>query len=550
MNRDKNLESIFLIILLAVCATTFFYRLDVLPLLDRDEGLHAVTSKEMVLTGDWVTTRFNGVNFYDKPVLFNWLVALSFQALGFTEFAARLPAALLALGCVIVTYLMGRKMYDPAAGFIGAIILATSPELITLARTVVHDIALLFCITLALYFFYRVIAASGAPILSDLVIFYAALGAAVLAKGPIGAMLPGAIVVVFLVTTRRWDLIGKLRLPLGAMIILAVAAPWYIAISWRNSDYLDYFVRLNLNYFFSPKVTHARPFYYYLPILLGGFSPWSVFLPLAMVRLLGRKAGRIDNRPLFLAIWFAVILLFFSTASSKLGTYILPLFPPAALLVGILWRELLYDPTTSLRKGFGYSYLPLALTCALALGYAVFAPPTILVQRYGLDLSAINVLLVCSVVIAGYSLFLLFRGYDRAFFCANAGWVIVMIPLLSVWVLPSMIPFRTSQRLARKVDTLLAPGQPLVFFGSRRDTALFYTNRKGLYLKSTEQLRKILQSSPGQLVIIDDKQLRRHPDIQRTTQIVDREGDAVLITAVTVKEASHRGPLAPTKPGP
>ena len=122
-------EKALVLVLLAVCLTLFFFRLGSIPLFDRDEGLHAVTSKEMVLSGDWITTKFNGQNFYDKPVFFDWLVALSFEVLGFTELAARLPAALLGLGCVIVTYLLGRKMYNPVTGFLGGMILATSPSL-------------------------------------------------------------------------------------------------------------------------------------------------------------------------------------------------------------------------------------------------------------------------------------------------------------------------------------------------------------------------------------------------------------------------------------
>jgi 4-amino-4-deoxy-L-arabinose transferase-like glycosyltransferase len=543
-------ERVLTAILLVVCAVTFFFGLGGLPILDRDEGLHAVTSKEMVLTGDWVTTKFNGRNFYDKPVFFNWLVALSFKALGFTEFAARLPAALLGLGCVLITYFLGRKMYDPLAGFLGGMILATSPMMIALSRSVVHDISLLFFITLALFCFYCAYAGEQRTRSNALYVFYAALGCAALSKGPIGLILPGTIILLFLALTKKLSFIKDLRLPVGAVIVLAVAAPWYILISLRNSDYVDYFVRLNFSYFFSSRVLHARPFYYYVPILFGGFSPWSFFLPFAIVAALRRTEKKLDERALFLILWCAVIYLFFSFASSKLGTYILPLFPAAALLVGVLWRQLLIAPSASLRKGFFYSFVPLVAIFLLALGYLHVAPPTILVQRYGLDHDIIKGVLYLIVGILGIALVSFLGRYHRTFFLAHAAVVILtMIPLYQK-ILPSMVPLRSSKIIAQKADGMLAPGEPLIFFDERRDSALFYTNRKGLFLKNPADLVRLLKSSNDKVAIVDEKQLQRFPVINSAAKIIAREGDALLMTARTDSESPALSALPDSQPRP
>src|SRR5512135_3040285 len=112
MNMKKAFFHLFLLLLL--CFALFFFRLGARPLWDVDEGMHASTSKDMVLSGDWVTPTFNGQNFYDKPVLHNWFVAVSFLVFGFTESAARLPSAILGLGGVLLTYLLGRKMFGPS----------------------------------------------------------------------------------------------------------------------------------------------------------------------------------------------------------------------------------------------------------------------------------------------------------------------------------------------------------------------------------------------------------------------------------------------------
>ncbi|MEN8809150.1 MAG: glycosyltransferase family 39 protein, partial [Desulfobacterales bacterium] len=337
LGNRRQREMVYLAILVLLCLVLFFLFLGNRPLWDVDEGMHAATSKDMILSGDWITPQLNGENFYDKPVLFNWLVAISLLVFGFTEFAARLPAAVLGTGSVLVTYFLGRRLFSPTVGFLGGVILATGVEFIILSRVVVHDIALTLFVTLALTFFYRGFTdTSGRK--SVWLLFYAALGLAVLAKGPIGVLLPGLIIFLFLVIKRRLNIIRDMQLGWGILIFLAVAAPWYVLIMLKNNDYAGYFfIQQNLAYFFSGESRHPRPFYYYFPTLMGGFFPWSLFLPAALFRALRRGFGQTEDGTLFLMLWFGAVFLFFSTASSKLSTYILPLFPAVSLLTAALW---------------------------------------------------------------------------------------------------------------------------------------------------------------------------------------------------------------------
>ena len=153
---DKKMlkrETYLVLILLGVCLILFFFHLGTRPLWDREEGKHATTSKEMVLNSDWVTTTLNGETFYDKTVLHNWFVALCYLVFGFTEFAARLPAAVLGLGCVMVTYLLGRRIFGPTTGFLAGMVLATSGLFISISRSVVHDISLVFLFPLPYFSF-------------------------------------------------------------------------------------------------------------------------------------------------------------------------------------------------------------------------------------------------------------------------------------------------------------------------------------------------------------------------------------------------------------
>ncbi len=316
--KTWSIEIYFVPLLLLLCGVLFFAFLGDRPLWDIDEGMHAVTSKEMVLTGDWVTPYFNGEKFYDKPPLFNWLVALSFLVFGFTEFAARLPAALLGTGCVLLTYFAGRRMFSPVVGFLGAAILASSVEFIIMSTVVVHDISLTFCVTLAMFLFFAGYK-NRAHRRQYLLWGYAAIGMSVVAKGPIGLIMPMMVVGLFLISQRNLKFVKEMRVGWGLLIFLAVASPWYILMDIRNPDYTDYFLwQQNFGNFLSEaKSRHPEPFYYYIPVLLGGFWPWSFFLPAALISSFRSGLGKIRPEKVYLMIWLGCIFLFFSAAASS-----------------------------------------------------------------------------------------------------------------------------------------------------------------------------------------------------------------------------------------
>jgi len=265
-------------------------------------------------------------DFHDKPILHNWLVSISFLIFGFTGFAARLPAAILGLGGVLTAYLLGRRMFGAAAGLLSGAILATSVEYTMLSRFVVHDISLCFFMTLAMFFFYEGFVDERHRRRS-FILFYASLGFAVLAKGPVGVVLPGCIIGLFLMLKRKLSFLKEMEMAWGILIFLAVAAPWYVLISMRDSDYGWYFfIHNNLMRFLNPRAQHHQPFYYYFLAFSGGFFPWSCFLPLPMVQAFRGPFKRINEGTLYLLLWFSVIFIFFSAASSKLSTYVLPYF--------------------------------------------------------------------------------------------------------------------------------------------------------------------------------------------------------------------------------
>jgi len=522
----KN-EVFLILILIALCLTLFFFRLGARPLWDIDEGKHAVTSKEMILSEDWISPKFNGEPFYDKPVFHNWLVALAFLAFGFTEFAARLPAAVLGSGCVMVTYLLGRKMFHPTVGFLAAVILATSVEFIILSRTVVHDISLVFFLTLALYLFY-IGYKDNRHRKRNLLLFYGALGFAVLSKGPIGLALPAMIIGLYLIVERNLKFVMKMQIGWGILIFLAVASPWYILISLKNPDYAGYFfVEQNLGSFLSSKPRHPNPFYHYIPVLFGGFFPWSCFLPLALIYAVRRKFESIHESTAFLVIWFGIVFIFFSIAGSKLATYILPLFPAASLLVALCWQELLNSPTAKIRNGFLYSFLPVVVIFLAAIIYLWVYPLVEMEYSAGITLGQIYFLAIWLVICIVLAFLFLLRKKNHAFFISIAGMTVSAILLFLLMIVPSVNPYRSTKQLSQKYDQLIPANEKLVFYRRIRESALFYSHRRAQVLKTAEQLKDYLASDQRVYAITTRKRLAR---LSFGPYVVERQGDKLLIS--------------------
>ena len=531
MNDDRSrIQPAHLVILLMLGLTLFFFRLGDRPLWDTDEGMHAATSKDMVISGDYITPRLNGESFYDKPVLFNWFAAAAMRVFGFTEFAARLPAALLGLGTVLLTYLFGRRMFNPTVGLLGGVALATGIEYIILSRTVVHDIALVFFMSLALYSFYSAFEGEQHRTI-HLLVFYASLGFAVLAKGPLGLLLPGLIVGLFLLMTRRLAFLKEMKLGWGIVVFLLVAAPWYALIMLRNPDYAGYFfLKQNVMNFISAEARHPRPFYYYFHILLGGFFPWSFFLPLALIHGVRRRSEEYGAARLYLLLWLGVVFVFFSMASSKLSPYILPLFPAAAILVGDLWHTLLKAPTTGLRRGFMYSLLPLLIIFLVGLIAIWINPLTRLEYKYGIDLMRINALVLLMLACVAVAFFLLLRRRYAGSFSSLAGLVVAAIVYFIVLVVPAINPYRSTKGMAATLDAMLPPGEAMVFFVDLRDSALFYTNRLAVVLLEPERLMERMSRDERALCVIDRKHFEYLEDLQKVVYVIETEGSKLLIS--------------------
>lgn len=306
-----------------------------LPLIDPDEGRYAEIPREMLVRGDLITPTLNYVKYFEKPPLLYWLNAASMELFGQTELAARLPSALCGLLTVLTAYIIARRLYDRRTALISALILGTSAGFVLQSRIILTDMLLTWCLTAALGAF--IIAAQREGRRSKALpwyLFYLFCALAVLAKGLIGIVFPAGIIFFYLLATKRWKLLAEMRLVSGLLLFLAIAAPWFVAVSLRNPEFARFFfIHEHFERFTSTVHGRYQPFWFFVPVLLGTMLPWSFFIPGALGRAWRNRHHEETCAGYYLLIWIMVIFLFFSKSDSKLIPYILPIFPPLAILI-------------------------------------------------------------------------------------------------------------------------------------------------------------------------------------------------------------------------
>lgn len=302
---------------------------------DSVESNYALTAKEMVLSGDWLSPQIYGHYWYDKPIFFYWLTALAYKIFGFTEFASRFFPALFSLGGLALVAWGGSKLDNERSGFCSALVLLSSVEFFLISKSVITDAVLFFFFSATLLFFYLGYRDGKA---SYWYIMYAAAGFSVLTKGPIGVLLPGLIITLFLLWQRDWRVLKRMHLVSGTLLCLAVAVPWYAAMySLHGSDFINTFFGTH-NFLRATVSEHPRDdvFYYYTLVNLLALFPWSGLVPWAVYKW--QQAGRpkLTEQQRFLLLWALVVFVFFQCMATKYLTYTYPLLFPASLLLGSL----------------------------------------------------------------------------------------------------------------------------------------------------------------------------------------------------------------------
>ena len=372
------------LLIVALATPILFFRLGEARLWDRDEPRNAQCVVEMLARGDWVVPYFNDELRTHKPVLLYWLIMSAYAVFGVNEFAARFWSAALGVGTVLCTYHLGRRLFSPRAGLWAALALAPALMFDVASRAATPDAPLIFCLTATLcayihFAFPSPKAADGEPRFSSSVwaglIVYGLMALAVLAKGPVGVVLPLAIMAASLWSLRclSWDtavarqddvkatvqqewlctlrvrLVEPLKQlvavarelqPLTALVmLLLIAVPWYAWVGWRTEGefLLGFFWDHNIRRATESMEGHTGPAILFYPAtLLVGFFPASVFLVPALLQVRGQvsESRRQAAAIVFCLTWIVVVVGLFSLAKTKLPSYVTPCYPALAVLVG------------------------------------------------------------------------------------------------------------------------------------------------------------------------------------------------------------------------
>ena len=570
---DKNPRQCWLISILwlvLISWIAFFWNLGVMGVMDKTEALFVEVAHQVYLTDDWITPRWNWQTFFDYPIWGYWMVALSFKLFGVSEWAARLPVALTAIALVALSFyalryfglngqdeqLETRQKWIRA--WIGTGIVALNPGWVGWGRTSVTDMFLSSAIAMAMLSFFLGYAQPDKPKVQQRWYLVAPVFAAiaVLAKGPVGLLLPALAISIFLIYVGQfWQVLREIKLVAMIGIFLLITVPWYgLAAQVNGAEFIGTFFGFsNFQRFTSVLYRHAGPWYFYLPYCFILLFPWSLFLPLAIARLqFWRKkvwASTPRNRQLglFCFVWFMVILVFFSAAATKLPGYILPIVPAGAIMITLFWgeemlvnREKVYQQWPFLTSGI--------ITTVLFFGLAIaaFISPKLAgsdpaFPTFGATLEASGIPVIFGVILTALGIFsailLIKKNYRPWFWTSN---LLFFVTLLTV-VVPPLAPIMDSQRqlpfreLAKVVGQVAKPQELVFLMGYPRYSLVHYSQHRVEFLDDVNFAIDYLEdptkvnSLSTVLIVTEPKFMDRFGLKAGDYQLIDEKGVYKLI---------------------
>ena len=500
------------ILLAILCVFLFFFRLGNVPLIGLDEGLYAGCSREMAASGNYIVPTIDSKPFFDKPPLCYWLQAACINTLGVNSFAVRLPSAFAALLLVFLTVFIGSRLFDKRTGLFAGFALASTMLTTALARMCLLDQAFTLTITASL----------GAFILSYLnilprwgyLVFWAAMGLSVMAKGPAGAVLILITVAAFLIIRRQGCKFVATMPLVGIIIFLAIVLPWYVLVQRETGGAFlqEFIIHQNLQRAMGQDFHHNMPFYFYIPIFLLGFFPWSVFIPLAWknyVKLCPND--RSAEASLFLAIWMICVISIFSISRSKLQSYILPSFPAAAILIGLTWsRAIEIGKLHSVKR-----YTSVCAIIAIFMSVAMLKAPSYLPRPIPGLASALVPMSISLIIGAVLAVIFLRKNRATAAFAALCGGMAVFLLIAAGLGLPIAARSEAypTMKMASQISKFASPNDHIFSYKlSPAQPALsFYAQRPIPSRDTSEELIRTLASHKNVLIVTQENQLHELP---------------------------------------
>jgi 4-amino-4-deoxy-L-arabinose transferase-like glycosyltransferase len=348
-----------------LAALLWFLPLDTPHLFDPDEGRYAEIPREMVVSGDWLTPRLDAIKYFEKPPLQYWATAVAYELFGQHAWSARLWPALAGFLGLLLTWRLARHLYGERAALLAALIQASSLLYLALSRIATLDMSLSFSLQLAMSALALLVQPEALSESARWPLLLAVgVVLAVLSKGLVGILIPGAVAVLYMLIHRDARLLLRARPWWTLAALLLLAAPWFVLVSRRNPEFARFFFIFEhfQRYLSREGFDRYQPFWFFVPVLLLGMLPWTSLLPGAL-REAWRAARHGERATSLLLIWAAFVFVFFSASQSKLMPYILPMLPSLSLLLG---RSLANLPASRVAV-----HLRLLAMLATAIGAAV-----------------------------------------------------------------------------------------------------------------------------------------------------------------------------------
>lgn len=492
-------DGFLLIFLLGVSLVLFFFKLGDRTLWGPKEDEMALVSREILKLGHWIFPTVNEYPYTLMPILYNWLVALASMPGGeVTEFTSRLPSALAGLGGVLVTYLLGKRLFSRRCGFFSALTLATSLRYIQFSRWADLYMPLTFFVSLSLYLFYTGYRKEEKRKMCYL-FMYISLALGTLILGPVGLVLPLLTMFFYLLIIKDLSHIPRLGIGYGTLIYSFLTVPWFLVASFKGGSTYAYglLIMTNLERYFNTW-THQEAFYYYLEMLPLDFLPWTILLPAAFIYSFSSKFREKKKEISFPLVWFFVMLLFFSFAQGKQRGYILPLYPSLALLIGNLLDS--YDKN-SLKQGITWYSLYFLILMFLCLCFSVpiyakfFSP-----QWFSV---AVPLSIMVFIIALGSLWALFFRGPFLSFLLL-VFLIASSAAYFSKYVLPKLEERESFKPFSLKIKAEMKPEESWAMYRYLRSGYIFYVGKSAKLIPDLKELKKFLASPKRVFVLLKE----------------------------------------------
>lgn len=481
-------------VLIGVFIVASLLVLGIRTLVSPDEGRYADMAREMLLSGDWITTRLNGLKYFEKPPLHTWMSALSFALFGVGEWQARLWNAVCGMLGVLLTGYTAARVFGGRAGLYGATVLASMLFWAGASQFNTLDIGVAATMTISLcaLLIAQQDGASQTTRRRWMLVCWAGMALSLLAKGLIGLVLPGGVLIVYCLLAGDRGIWKRLHLLAGSVLFVALALPWFVLIALKNPEQPHFFfIHEHWDRFFLKTHNREGPWYYFLLLLVPATIPWLPLLPAALARARHRLSGGFQPSYMLL-IWIVLILFFFSYSNSKLPGYMLPVFPALAMLAGVTLdqasrRLALAPPVLLLLVGLaGLAWLTLS-------GMAGLPPEAVALlgnQRYSLLAG-----LIAASVGGAAGCYAEWRGRRTLLLLtvAAAAWLLLQFSMAAYE------PFGRRQSgmdLALMIRPELTPATPVYSVGAYEQSLVFYLQHQVVVVRYTDELAFGLQQQP------------------------------------------------------